>query len=528
MTWDYIIIGAGSSGCALAYELVRAGRSVLIIEAGGSDRSPFIKFPAGTRRAGAKFDWGYRSQPDPSRNGVTENWTRGRVLGGSSSINGMMYVRGTKEDYDRWDLPGWSAKAVMPIFREMECSDQLGPVRGQGGPLHVRTIRHPHGIVQAFAAAAHGAGFPYNPDYNGESQEGVAFAQLSQRRGFRCSAADAFLRPLLGRKNLKLLLDTLVEKINFENGRATSVTLMQQGRRRQELARDIVLCAGAINSPKLLMLSGIGDEEELSRLKIGVVRNLPAVGRHLKEHPLVTLGFRTKVPTNNLTEGLFQKLGFAAKFLWHGDGPIADLFECAVFARSTPAQANPDLQIVFMSKGFVKKPDGRFKLAPYPSVSVHIIESYPKSNGRIRLSSNDPNDPPLIESNLLENRADVDTLVNGIETLRKIMATEPMNGLIEEEITPGADIRSASELEDFVRARASISFHPIGTCRMGVGEGYVVDPEMRVYGTENLWIADASIVPQPLSANMNAPCIMIGLKLGKQLVRRDNATVGTE
>lgn len=520
MNWDYIIVGAGSAGCALAHELVQSGRTVLVIEAGGWDRSPFIKVAAGQPRACADHDWGYWSQPDPSRNGVTENWIRGRVLGGSSSINGTMFVRGTSADFDRWSIPGWSALEVMPIFREYEKSDQLGPLRGRAGALHVRTVKRPHPITTAFVRSACAVGYQFNPDYNGETQEGVGYAQLSQRRGFRCSAADAFLKPLLSRRNLKLLLNALVEKIEVADGRAVAVSFSHGGQTRRETARDIILCAGAINSPKLLMLSGIGDPDELRRHDIALVRAAPGVGRNLKEHPLVTLNYRTGIPTYNLTEGPLQKLSIATQFLMSGEGPISNLFEGAAFVKSSAAEPVPDLQLVFMACGFEKGADGHYKLAPVPSVSVHIIESYPLSSGRVRLASNDPNDPPLIECRLLQAQADVDTLVKGIPVVRRIMRAEPMASLIEEEISPGANVEGPSSLQEFVRNHTGISFHPIGTCRMGMDAEAVVGADLRVHGTENLWVADASIVPQPLSANMNAACIMIGMKLGKHLVAK--------
>lgn len=516
-SWDYIIVGAGSAGCALAYELVRSGKTVFVIEAGGLDRSPFIKIAAGQPRACANHDWGYRSQPDPSRNGATENWIRGRVLGGSSSINGTMHARGTAADFDRWNLPGWSAKEVMPIFRKLETSDQPGPLRGDAGPAHVRTVKRPHAITKAFIESARGVGYRFNPDYNGEVQEGVAYAQLSQRGGWRCSAADAFLKPLLARKNLKLLLNASVQKIEFLGSRAVTVCFLHQDRQCKETARDIIVCAGAINSPKILMLSGIGDPRELNRFNIDVVANLPGVGCNLKEHPLLKLTYRTKIPTYNLTEGLLQKLGIAIKFATTGEGPISNLFEGAAFLRSSLSEPFPDIQLHFLAVGYTTMPDGAIKLATCPSVTVLLNKSYPKSSGRIRLASCDPNDPPLIECRLLENQADVDTLVRGIGTIRKIMKAEPIARLIEEEIVPGVNIESLSALQDFVRNHTGLSFHPIGTCRMGVSTDAVVGPDLRVHGTDNLWIADASIMPDLISGNTNAVCMMIGTKLGKQL-----------
>jgi choline dehydrogenase-like flavoprotein len=265
------------------------------------------------------------------------------------------------------------------------------------------------------------------------------------------------------------------------------------------------------------MLSGVGDAHELSRHGIEPALDLPNVGHHLKEQPLVTALYRCRVPTNNLTEGLLQKVGIAAQFLLHGEGPISNIFEGAAFVRSSPAQPTPDLQLVFMTCGWMHQPDGSLKRAPYPAVGVHILASYPKSSGRIHLKSRDPNDAPLIECPLLEQQADMDALVKGIGIVRRIMKAEPMNSLIADEIAPTKDVQSVPALEAFVREQAGISFHPVGTCRMGTSSDAVVGPELRVRGTDNLWVADASVIPDQISANMNAVCIMIGMKLGKHL-----------
>jgi choline dehydrogenase len=528
--WDYIIIGAGSAGCVLAHELTngRGNETVLVLEAGGSDRSPLIRLPAGSLRVNEMCDWGYWSQPDPSRNGRAEQWERGRVLGGCSSVNSTVFVRGALRDFDRWASqcgggisPGWSAREVLPLFRELESSDQIGPFRGQGGQLHVRTVKRRHLITEAFVKSAQACGHPFNEDYNGEVQEGVSFAQLSQRHGLRCSSADAFLRPLLGKsKNLSLVLNALVQRIEFINRRAVAVSFKKGGKVFRETAREIILCAGAINSPKLLMLSGIGDAEELKRNCIGVVADLPGVGGNLKDHPLIKLVYRTRGPTHNLTEGFLQKLGIAATYLISREGPISNLFEGIAFLRTSPSEPSPDLQVHFTPMGFLTTPEGKITLAPYPSVSVLVNKNYPISSGRIRLASNDPNAPPIIECKLLEEEADVDTLVRGMATVRGIMQTEPIVSLLEEECVPGPEVSSIVALKEYVRNHTQITFHFCGTCRMGTGPDAVVGPDLRVRGTENLWVADASIMPDLISGNTNAVCMMIGKRLGKQFVAR--------
>ena len=525
MIWDYIIVGAGSAGCALAHQLVRSGRTVLVIEAGGPDRSVFIKIPAGELRAAEKHDWGYYAEPDPSRNSVRQQWIRGKVLGGSSSINGMIYVRGPAEDFDRWSAEcggagGWSAREIMPIFRELESSDQSNSLRGHTGPLSVRTVKRPHAITRAFIESVRGTGYAFNEDYNSHSQEGVSFIQFSQRRGLRCSAADAFLKPLLGRKNLKLMLNASADAIEVRHGRAAGVLFRYEGRQCREAARDIIICAGAINTPKLLMLSGIGDAGDLKRHGIEPTLDLPGVGCNLKDHPQIYTAYRTTVPTYTPTKGLLRKLDIAAKFALYREGPISNPFEGMAFLRSSADRRKPNLQLFFSSIGYLRASDGSFELASYPAVMLCVANSYPVGSGRVLLASSRPNDPPLINYSLLENPADLDTMVQAIGTIRRIMNTEPIRRLVASEITPGAAIGSQSELEEFVRDNTTICYHSIGTCRMGTGVDAVVSPDLRVRGTENLWICDASVMPTPINGNMNAACMMVGMKLGKELVTK--------
>jgi choline dehydrogenase len=524
MRWDTIIVGAGSAGCAVAHELIRAGQTVLIIEAGGSDRSPWLRIPLGVWRIGAHYDWGYRSQPDPTRNGAVEAWHRGRVLGGTSSINGMVYVRGAAGDFDRWaercgPNTGWSATDVMPMFRDFESSDQRSPLRGRCGPLHVRTIKHPHTMTDAFIESVCNAGYPFNADYNGATQDGVSYLQLTQRRGLRWSAADAFLRPLQHRKNVQVRLHAVVEKIEFSAGKATGVVFRHRGTTFRETAPNIVLSAGAINTPKLLMLSGIGNPDELRRHNIKVALELPAVGSHLREHAFLPLTYRSAVPTYNLTQGMRQKLAIAATYLRSQEGPIAAAYEAAVFLRTLSSISIPDIQVFFAPIGWERTGE-RFRLTSYPAVKVCIVRSHSISSGRISLASSNPLDAPLIECRLLESEGDVETLARGVEVIRAIMRTKPIARLIKDEIAPGESISNTQALHEYIRNNTTTACHPFGTCRMGVGPDTVVDPQLRVHGTDNLWIADASIMPDGISANLNAPCMMIGAKLGKQLAVR--------
>lgn len=521
LSWDHIIIGAGSAGCALAYELAKDGdRKVLLVEAGASDSSIYISVPALQARAIRRHDWGYVSAPDPTRNNRTESWERGRVLGGSSSVNGMMYVRGARADFDRWEQlgnRGWGYRDVLTVFRDMERSDQTGELRGRTGPLTVRTASDVHPLTQAFIKSAIAHGHMFNGDYNGESQGGVAYAQLSQTNGFRCSAARAFVKPLLGHGNFKLLLRATVHRIELKAGRATGVVFSRNGSLHTEAGRQIIVCAGAINSPKLLMSSGIGDPIELERAGLPVYVAAVEVGKNLQDHPVLKMTYRTKVPSHNLTEGIPQKLRILHQFLARRSGPIANLFEATAFLRTTPQLAEPDIQLHFLALGYGQTTGGTNRVLNYPSVTVLLNGSHPTSRGCVRLASADPREAPKIECRLLADSSDVETLARGVDIVRGIMNICPMADLIEAESAPGRGTAEEASLRAYIRNNAQIAYHAAGTCRMGVDGSAVVNPELRVNGVENLWVADASIMPDLISGNTNAACMMIGMKLGRHL-----------
>jgi choline dehydrogenase len=503
---------------------VQSGKTVLLIEAGGSDRSPFIQIPAAVWRHQSKHEWGYRSQPDPTRNGLIEEWHRGRVLGGTSSINGMVYVRGAAEDFDRWaalcdQAGGWAAADVMRLYQDIEHVDHGGDLRGTEGPLFIRTVRRPHTVTRAFVESARACGQAFNRDYNGGRQEGVGFLQFTQRRGLRWSAADAFVKPLRGKSNLTLLLNATVQRVQMNGNRAQAVEVKYRDQLVRHSATDVVLSAGTIDSPKLLMLSGIGEADELQRHHIELVLDRPAVGQGLKEHPLVQLTYRSKIPTNNLTQGISQKLRIAFEYLRYREGPIAAAYEAAAFLRTLPSAKSPEIQVFFAPIGWDVR-NGAARLLNFPAVKCVILRSHALSSGRVRLADRDPAVPPLIEGRLLECEEDVHVLARGMEMVRGIFQRKPIADLIESELTPGASVSGLSALTDYVRAHAEPSCHPMGTCRMGADSKSVVEPSLRVRGTENLWIADASIMPDAISANLNAPCMMIGTKLGQQLASK--------
>lgn len=370
MEWDYIIVGAGSSGCAAAYELARkGGNRVLLLEAGGRDRSFQVKIPAFVGQLGQRFGWGYVSQPDESREGRREPWLRGRLLGGSSSINGMMFVRGAPADFDHWAQlgnPGWSYRDVLPIFRDLELTHRRNKWRGNDGPMYVDTVTRAHSLTRAFLASAVAAGIPLNEDYNAETQEGAGYAQLSQRRGLRWSAADGFIRPLKRCKTFRLALHAEVRRLVIKGGRVAGVLVQQSGSTHRYMASRVILSAGAINTPKLLMLSGIGDPKELRRHGIDVAVELPGVGKNLQEHPLVRLVYRSRIESNNLSGGLAQKLRIAANFALYRSGPIATPFEGVAFVRSTPSKERADLQVHFVPVGLLSYDANEKPFLPYP------------------------------------------------------------------------------------------------------------------------------------------------------------------
>lgn len=525
MDWDYVVIGAGSAGCAVVHHLVRSGKRVLLIEAGGADRNLRIKFPFMMLQALDRFDWGYTCEPDETRLGRSERWQRGRVLGGTSSVNGMIYVRGSDADFDLWASrsdDSWSSSNVRTLFREMERCDPCSIAtpdcqRGYSGPLHVRMVRHPHRTTRAFIDAMSSKGYPYNSDYNAATQEGIGFTQLTQHGDRRFSAFDAFVRPQRHAPNLQVMTGCVVSKINIVDGRATGVAVVRQGAVKHLRAGKVVLSAGSLNSPKILMLSGIGDAVALAALGINVVLDRPAVGQGLSDHPIVRITYHMNVPTYAIGS-LRHCAVAAAKYLFQGQGLLASAHEATAFVRSVPDLAEPDLQFHFAPIGVAPVEAGRPpRLMKTPSVFISIKKNHPRSRGSIRLRSIDPMEPPVIIANLLEDRSDTTSLVSGIQILRDVMATGPIRAQVRAEHEASASYRTQDELADYVRRNVTIACHSVGTCRMGNDPACVADPSLRVRGIANLWIADASIMPENISGNTNAAAMMIGYKLGKEL-----------
>ena len=532
MRFDYVIVGAGSAGCVLANRLsADPSITVCLIEAGPRDRSPLIHMPAGvigivpTRHV----NWAFETVPQPGLGGRRGYQPRGRTLGGSSSINAMIYVRGHRGDYDDWAArgnQGWGYADVLPVFRRSEDQQRgASEYHGTGGELTVSDLRDPLPASFAFIESARRLGIRANDDFNGAEQEGVGLYQVTQREGRRCSAAVAFLRPAEARPNLTVLTHALAERILLDDGRATAVVVRARGRReRIEAAREIVLSAGAFGSPQLLMLSGIGPSDELSRHGIPVRHELPGVGAGLVDHVDLALVYRSRNP---------ELIGFTprgalriAKGLWdfhrRGRGVLTSNFaEAGAFLRTRPDLDRPDVQLHFVV-GMVD--DHARKLHYGYGMTCHVCALRPRSRGSLRLNSADPAAPPRIDPNFLAEDADIETMLAGTRLARDIMAGAPLAPYRGEELYTGG-ARSDDELVDCMRRRSDTIYHPVGTCRMGVDAGAVVDPALRVAGIGGLRVADASVMPTLIGGNTNAPSIMIGeraadLLLGRAATRR--------
>ena len=524
MTFDYVIVGAGSAGCVLANRLsADPGRSVCLIEAGPPDRSLLIHIPAGilglipTR----KFNWAYQTEPQPGLNGRQGYQPRGRTLGGSSSINAMVYMRGHRSDYDDWAAlgnSGWSYDDVLPVFRHSE-DQQRGAshYHGVGGELTVSDIASPVDASHAFVESAQRFGLRANDDFNGAEQEGTGLYQVTQRRGRRCSAAVAFLRPVLARTNLTILTGHRVSRLRFEGRRAAGVELAGTGAAtRIDATREVIVSAGVFGSPQLLMLSGIGSREELARHGIGLLHELPGVGLNLADHVDLALVYRSSDPR---LMGITVRTALRAipgYFQWRhsGKGLLTTNFaEAGAFLRSRNGLARPDIQLHFVN-GLVD--DHARRLHFGYGISCHVAVLRPVSRGSVRLRSADPEAPPRIDPGYLSADADVETLLAGVKATREIMGSVPLDRYRDEEMFLNG--RSDEALILQMRQRADTIYHPVGTCRMGHDELAVVDPSMRVKGLEGLSVVDASVMPTLVGGNTNAPTIMIAEKAAARLI----------
>jgi len=530
VTFDYVIVGAGSAGCVLANRLsADPAKTVCLIEAGPPDRSSLIEIPAGILGLlpNRKFNWAFQTEPQPGLGGRRGYQPRGRTLGGSSSINAMVYMRGHRGDYDDWAAlgnAGWSYDDVLPLFRRSE-DQQRGADRyhGVGGELGVSDLPSPVDASRAFVESAQRFGLRANDDFNGAEQEGAGLYQVTQRRGRRCSASVAFLRPVLARTNLTVLTGHRVARIRFEGRRAAGVVLGDGA--TIDAMREVVLSAGVFGSPQLLLLSGVGERDELARHGIGLLHELPGVGANLVDHVDLALVYRSSDPR---LMGITVRTALRAipgYFQWRNSGTgllTTNFAEAGAFFRSRAGVGRPDIQLHFVN-GLVD--DHARKLHYGYGISCHVAALRPLSRGSVRLHSADPAAAPRIDPNYLAADADVETLLAGVKAAREIMNGAPLDAHRGEELFADGD--SDEAIVRHMRRRADTLYHPVGTCRMGRDEAAVVDPELRVRGLEGISVVDASVMPTLVGGNTNAPTIMLAEKAAGRLVLAPKLTAGS-
>jgi choline dehydrogenase-like flavoprotein len=519
--FDYVIVGAGTAGCVLAARLSEDAQvRVALIEAGPTDHHPFIHVPAlvGAAIGTKAINWRFMTAPQPNLNGRSIPIPRGRVVGGSGSINGMVYFRGQPRDFDDWAAagnPGWSYREVLPYFLRSENNERYpgSPYHAQGGPMNVMFVKQPNPMTAAFLAAMDSLGFRRNDDFNAGDPEGYGPRQGTLRGGRRVSTSTAYLRPALGRSNLTLITDTRVARVVLENRRATGVDLLVPGgTKRLTARREVIVSGGSILSPQVLMLSGIGDGAHLSAHGIEVKHHLPGVGANLQDHLAVALLMEMQntesygISWRTLPRGAVNLLEYAL----FRSGPLSsNVFETNAFVRTADGLDRPDVQMVFQT---ARRNTNTFPLPLGHGFALSAVALYPKSRGRITLASSDPTAPPIIDPNLLGDPADVGPLLRGLQLARRIAASPPFARYQAKEVQPGASVQSEPGLVDYIRRAAGTVHHPVSSCRMGPDGRSVVDSQLRVHGVDALRVVDASVFPGIVGGNTNAGVVMVAEK----------------
>ncbi len=533
--FDYVIVGAGSAGCVLAERLSASGKHrVLVLEAGGSDRRFYVQLPLGYGKLfyDPAVNWMYRTEPDPGLAGNSDHWPRGKLLGGSSSINAMVWIRGHRSDYEDWGAlagTGWGAEAAQAAYRAIEDNEAgVDSFRGAGGPLFISSNRRDlHPLVDSFIAASEANGLTRNADFNGAEQEGAGIYQMTIRNSRRNSAARAFLRPAMKRPNVTVLTGAHVTRVIVETGRATGVEYRRNGAIYRVAARgEVILSGGAINSPQLLMLSGIGPASRLRDMGIPVVADAPQVGRNLNDHQGINYTWRMNVPTyNDILRPWWGKMMVGMQYFLRGTGPLAkSINHAGGFFRTDPSLRRPNMQLYFQAFSTLLPREGERPILspdPFSGLSIGLSNCRPTSRGEITLKSADPFAHPRISANAFSTEHDVSEMLAAVKYLRRIAAQEPIRSLIAEELRPGPGVQRDEDLIADFRARSGTVYHPSCTVRMGLDPvASVLDPDLKVRDVRGLRVCDASVFPTLIGGNTNAPSILVGW-LGAERILSD-------